>query len=84
VSVYIDVNGQWVSGDRNAKINWEFIQGDYVGTKGMKTWRIKKEEEALFTERNDRAEWGTFYFSAPSVRFDRTRHTQWFADFLGR
>jgi hypothetical protein len=33
----------------------------------MKTWRVRKQEEALFTEWGDRAEWGTLYFSGPSV-----------------
>jgi hypothetical protein len=52
-----------VSGDRGSVIEWEYIQS---GTAPIKTWKIKKQEESLFTENNDRAEWGTLYFSGPA------------------
>jgi hypothetical protein len=67
VSIYVDLNGQWVSGDRGAEIEWEYFRNDAVGDAGIKTWKIKKRQEALFTEWADRAEWGTLYFSGPSV-----------------
>jgi hypothetical protein len=67
VSVYVDLNGQWVSGDRGSRIEWEYFQGDSEGENSMKTWRVRKQQEALFTEWADRAEWGALYFSGPSV-----------------
>jgi hypothetical protein len=67
ISIYVDLNGQWVSGDRGAEIEWEYIQNDVGGKGGIKTWKVKKRTEALFTEWADRAEWGTLYFSGPSV-----------------
>jgi glutaminase A-like protein/uncharacterized protein DUF5127 len=63
VSVYVDLNGQWVSGDRNSAIEWEYISSDF---EGIKTWKVRKQTEALFTEWADRAEWGTLYFSGPA------------------
>lgn len=62
ISIYVDLNGQWVSGDRGAAIEWELINNDYAS---VKTWKIKKQTEALFTEWADRAEWGTLYFTGP-------------------
>jgi beta-galactosidase/beta-glucuronidase len=69
ISVYVDINGQWVSGDRRARIEWEYITTDVIAKKAdeLKTWMIKKQEESLFTEWADRAEWGRLYFSGPSV-----------------
>jgi Domain of unknown function (DUF4965)/Domain of unknown function (DUF5127) len=57
------LNGQWVSGDRSSHIEWEYFQS---GVDSIKTWKVKKQSEALFTEWADRAEWGTLYFSGPS------------------
>ncbi|KAI0450175.1 DUF1793-domain-containing protein [Xylaria acuta] len=66
VSLYIDVNGEWVSGDRGSKIQWELEEphASRSGT-GLKTWRVARAEEQLFTEFADRAEWGTLRVSAP-------------------
>ncbi|KAI1423712.1 DUF1793-domain-containing protein [Xylaria sp. FL1777] len=66
VSLYLDVNGEWVSGDRGSKIQWklEVPQAGQLET-GLKTWRIARAEELLFTEVQDRAEWGTLHVSAP-------------------
>lgn len=38
---------------------------------GLKTWKVKRETEQMFTETKDQAEWGTLYFSAPG---DEVRH----------
>jgi len=68
VDVYIDVSGEWVSGDTNKNITWEFENnpsGDDTITNGLKLWEIRRTEEELFTEHDDRAEWGTLYFVGP-------------------
>ena len=68
IDIYIDVNGQWVSGNRGNRIVWDLHQSKLSKSeKGIKTWRIKRETEQLLTEWNDRAEWGSLHFSAPSV-----------------
>jgi hypothetical protein len=67
VDIYIDVNGQWVSGNRGSKIVWELDQRPLDGMgKGFKTWQFRREVEQLFTEFQDRAEWGSLHFSAPA------------------
>jgi Domain of unknown function (DUF5127) len=69
ISVYVDLNGQWVSGDRQSPIVWRYIERQQSGSSvGLKTWRVTKKHEALFTQWGDRAEWGTLYFSASDVR----------------
>ncbi|KIW15237.1 hypothetical protein PV08_05282 [Exophiala spinifera] len=67
LDIYIDLNGQWVSGDRGSKIVWGIDQRPLDGMgKGFKTWHFRREVEQLFTEYQDRAEWGTLHFSAPA------------------
>lgn len=72
VNIYIDVNGQWVSGDRGSQIVWHFdnviAQG---GKNNLKKWQVKRQGELLFSEINDRAEWGTLHFVGPAVSFIR-------------
>jgi Domain of unknown function (DUF5127) len=68
VNIYIDLNGQWVSGDRGSQITWQLSQCPFNGKPSLKTWALKRQTELLFTEYFDRAEWGTLHFSAPAVR----------------
>ena len=85
IDVYIDVNGQWVSGDRNSAIEWSFSTSSLAdapagpaaeedqrmelkrGDKSIKTFKVWKKDQLLFTEHGDRAEWGQLHFTAPSV-----------------
>jgi hypothetical protein len=67
VSVYVDVNGQWVSGHRDSLIEWGLSKQEPAGSqKGLKTWSVKRQVEQLFTEAGDQAEWGQLHFTAPS------------------
>ena len=68
IDIYVDINGQWASGDREVDIVWEFNQQEFTKGKGLKTWKIRRRTELLLSEIRDRAEWGTLHFSAPSVR----------------
>ena len=67
VDVYVDVNGQWVSGDRGSRITWKFYQQFFKDGKALKTLKFQRETEQLLTEINDRSEWGSFHFIAPQV-----------------
>ncbi|CRG85914.1 UPF0202 protein [Talaromyces islandicus] len=66
VNVYIDVNGQWVSGDRDSGLAWDFSD---VSVKGgpnkLKKWEFTRQNELLVSEIRDRSEWGTLHFVAP-------------------
>ena len=68
VDIYVDVNGQWASGDRASQIMWELSHQHLGNGKALKTWKIRRETEQLLSEWRDQAEWGTLHFSAPSVR----------------
>lgn len=71
IDVYIDINGQWVSGHRDARIVWDFSHSALDEKHRFKTFKVTREEELLFTENrfggNAQAEWGSLYFTAPSV-----------------
>ncbi len=88
LDIYLDLNGEWVSGNRDNQIRWDLSEPDAASSSSssaaggggstpsppstpIKTWRVSRTEEQLFTEFADRAEWGTLYFSAPeSVRHE--------------
>jgi len=68
VNIYIDLNGQWVSGDRGSQIVWKFDNVILEGHKGsLRKWQVRRETELLFSEIRDRAEWGTLHFTGPAV-----------------
>ncbi|KAI5802839.1 putative glutaminase [Pyronema domesticum] len=62
VELYVEIDGaSWVSHDRNVPIKWGFSR-----TSTLQSWAVSRQTELLFTERSDRAEWGTFFFTAPA------------------
>ncbi|KAI1966826.1 hypothetical protein LOZ58_000315 [Ophidiomyces ophidiicola] len=72
VNFYMDLNGQWVSGDRGSMLEWRF---DHMipeqGDNSLLKWQFNRKHELLFTETADRAEWGTMHFTAPAgTRFE--------------
>ncbi|MDA4132457.1 MAG: DUF4965 domain-containing protein, partial [Thaumarchaeota archaeon] len=69
LNVFVDLNGEWVSGNRDNHIRWELKEPDPSQTsKGpaIKTWKVSRANEQLLTEFADHAEWGTLHVSAPS------------------
>ena len=46
---------------RGAVITWDFERTE----SHLQSWVVRKQTQARFTERGDRAEWGTFYLTAP-------------------
>ena len=70
VNIYADVNGEWVSGDGNSMIGWQLHESTSKlddRDLSIKSWSISRRTEMHFTETSDRAEWGTFQFTAPST-----------------
>ncbi|KAI1371497.1 DUF1793-domain-containing protein [Hypoxylon crocopeplum] len=68
VSLYVDINGEWASGNRDNKIEWGLVRtkkSDSAKTP-IKTWSIARRHEQLLTEFFDHAEWGTIHISAPA------------------
>jgi hypothetical protein len=62
IDIYVDVNGQWVSGDRQSVIRWELLE---TSQHKLRSWRVQRTHEQTFVEWNDRAEWGALYFTGP-------------------
>lgn len=66
IAIYVDLNGQWVSGDRRSNIVWSLKESENEDSSNLKTFKFKKEQELLFTEHGDQAEWGELHFTGPS------------------
>ncbi|KXT04280.1 hypothetical protein AC578_7941 [Pseudocercospora eumusae] len=66
LDIYVDVNGQWVSGDRGSKIEWSLHHQHHKDKAKLKTFRVHRSHEQHFTEYQDRAEWGTLHFTGPA------------------
>ncbi|KAL1836914.1 hypothetical protein VTJ49DRAFT_4505 [Mycothermus thermophilus] len=71
VHIYTDVNGEWVTGNRDNHVRWDLRRPLRSGAgnstaPALKTWEVARLQEQLFTEFADRAEWGTLFFSAPA------------------
>lgn len=66
LDVYMDVNGDWLSGDNNNRITWDMqtLGGD---KDKLWSWVVQRETELHFSEIFDRGEWGRLRFNAPDV-----------------
>lgn len=64
IAVYVDANGQWVSGSRDAIIQWDMYNSS--ARTPTKSWAVTRRDEQVFVEYNDRAEWGSFWLTAPA------------------
>jgi len=81
VEIYVDVNGQWVSGDRGSHIKWSLEHTELSHGKSLKTWAVKRSVEQRYTEHGDQAEWGTLRFTAPGVCSDLPKYCRTKTDF---
>jgi hypothetical protein len=68
ISVFVDINGEWVSGSRQNEIAWTLDKSGVSGDSkdSIKSWKISRHTQQLLTEFDEQAEWGTLYFSAPA------------------
>jgi hypothetical protein len=68
VDIYVDVNGEWVSGNRDNEIIWELSQPalSQQHEAPVKTWKVARKVEQMLTEFADRSEWGTLQFTGPA------------------
>jgi hypothetical protein len=68
VNVYIDINGQCVSGDRDSQLAWDLSDVSVKGSPNkLKKWEVTRRNELLVSEIRDRSEWGTLHLLAPKV-----------------
>ncbi|KAK6612858.1 hypothetical protein ACHAPF_006859 [Botrytis cinerea] len=59
VSVYADISAEWISGDRTTTAQWDYgVTDDKVAYH-----RVYRQEQLAFTEINEQAEWGYWYWA---------------------
>lgn len=73
VQVYMDVSGEWASGDLSQVITW-----DYNTTDGVSYHTFQRQNQAVFTEAGEIAAWGTWYLATSSS--DGLTYRSGFAD----
>ncbi|KAF1941472.1 DUF1793-domain-containing protein [Clathrospora elynae] len=63
VQIYTDISAEWASGDIMAKAEWSF------GTTldGIAYHKVWKQEQQVFNEFSDRAQWGNWYYATDDV-----------------
>jgi len=62
--VYMDVDGSWVSGERRSEISWDFQECHSATGQRLKTWKLQRKDQLLYSEVDDRAEWGFLTFTS--------------------
>jgi hypothetical protein len=69
VSLYSDVDGRWLSGDPNARIQWSIALNakKKAGEANLVSHIIEKETQGRFSEWSDKAEWGQLFWSTAMV-----------------
>jgi hypothetical protein len=70
VSVYADIDGNWLSGDANSRIHWSLGLNSRkrVAERDVISHIIEKEGQGRFSEWSDKAEWGQIYWSTEMVK----------------
>lgn len=77
VNIYVDVNGQWVSGLPDAEIEWVLSDEKTKDVaQGLKTWSVGRKDQADFSENRDQAEWGQLHFTGPSDLHHQSGHSE--------
>src|SRR5579875_3453293 len=66
VSLYLDVSGEWLSGDPTQQFTWAPISVPYSGG-ALQAWTMQLAEQQVLTEIDNRAQWGTIILATPQV-----------------
>src|ERR1700685_1463269 len=66
VSLYLDVTGEWLSGDPTQPFTWAPVTVPYTGG-ALQAWTMQLAEPQILTEIDDRAQWGTIILATPQV-----------------
>ncbi|KAK7550004.1 glutaminase GtaA [Phyllosticta paracitricarpa] len=61
IELYSDISAEWVSGDRTQAAQW-----NYTSSGGLEIHQVYKQNQQIFSEYNDQAEWGNFYYATDS------------------
>ncbi|KAK3061004.1 hypothetical protein LTS18_007231, partial [Coniosporium uncinatum] len=64
VQLYADISaGEWAAGSRQAYASWEYSTTSTTASPSLAYHRIRKQLQEEYSEVNDQAEWGDFYWT---------------------
>ena len=66
VSLYLDVSGEWLSGDPSQQFTWAPVSVPYSGG-ALQAWTMQLAEQQILTEIDNRAQWGTIILATPQI-----------------
>jgi hypothetical protein len=66
VSVFLDISGEWLSGDASQQFTWAPATVPYSGGT-LQVWTMELADQQILTEVNDRAQWGTVVWATPQA-----------------
>jgi Domain of unknown function (DUF5127)/Domain of unknown function (DUF4965)/Domain of unknown function (DUF1793)/Domain of unknown function (DUF4964) len=64
VQIYVDVSGEWCSGDTGQQITWAPAQ---AGGGDLQVWTVQLANQQPLTEQGQLAAWGTVVWATPST-----------------
>jgi Glutaminase A six helical-hairpin domain/Domain of unknown function (DUF5127)/Domain of unknown function (DUF4964) len=65
VQLYVDISGEWTSGDDSQLITWEPAQVSYAGGT-LQAWAVSLQNQQPLTEQDQLAAWGSVVWATPS------------------
>jgi hypothetical protein len=65
VQLYLDISGEWTSGDVSQVITWSPAQVPYSGGT-LQTWAVSLQNQQPLTEQDQLAAWGSMVWATPS------------------
>jgi hypothetical protein len=66
VSLYLDVSGEWLSGDPSQQFTWAPVSVPYSGG-ALQAWTMQLAEQQILAEIDNRAQWGTIILATPQI-----------------
>lgn len=66
VSLYLDISGEWLSGDPSQQFTWAPVSVPYSGG-ALRAWTMQLEQPQILTEIDNRAQWGTIVLATPQI-----------------
>jgi hypothetical protein len=66
VSLYLDVSGEWLSGDPSQAFTWAPVSVPYSGG-ALQAWTMQLAEQQILTEIDNRAQWGTIILATRQI-----------------
>jgi hypothetical protein len=66
VQLYVDISGEWTSGDDSQVITWSPAQVPYAGGT-LQAWAVTLQDQQPLTERGQLAAWGSVVWATPSA-----------------